>query len=164
MVVEIPGFKDHEIWRDVDDPDVVAIWSPNKRGGAGFIEPYIGTDGYERVNMRADNSKRYTLKVHRLTAKCFIPNPADLETVDHIDGDPANNRISNLRWASRSTQQRNRKSTKGYTWNKQKNKWQAKINIEGRDKHLGYFNTIAAARAAYCAAHNLLFSEACVLE
>ena len=49
------------------------------------------------------NGKRYTKSIHRLVAEAFIPNPNNLEMVDHIDQNPQNNDITNLRWCSRST-------------------------------------------------------------
>lgn len=53
-----------------------------------------------RVKLYKDNkSKTYTLA--RLVAEAFIPNPNNLDTVDHIDKDTSNNRVSNLRWLSR---------------------------------------------------------------
>jgi hypothetical protein len=38
----------------------------------------------------------------------FIPNPDNKPTIDHIDRDPLNNNISNLRWANTSEQMLNR--------------------------------------------------------
>jgi hypothetical protein len=40
------------------------------------------------------------LKVHRLVASTFIPNPNGHPWVAHNDGNPANNRVENLRWDS----------------------------------------------------------------
>lgn len=53
--------------------------------------------GYKLVNVRAcDQSVQ--IKVHRLVALCFIPNPNSLPQVNHKDENPANNRVENLEW------------------------------------------------------------------
>lgn len=38
--------------------------------------------------------------VHRLVAEAYIPNPNNLPQVDHIDNNPYNNNVENLRWVS----------------------------------------------------------------
>ena len=51
------------------------------------------------------NGKSY--QVHRLAAECFIPNPEHKPTVDHINRDSTDNRVSNLRWATMKEQVEN---------------------------------------------------------
>ena len=52
-------------------------------------------NGYYCVSI--DGKKKY---VHRLLAEVFIPNPDNKSEIDHIDGNPKNNDLSNLRWAT----------------------------------------------------------------
>ena len=58
--------------------------------------------GYRQVKY---NGKPYY--VHRLMAETFLPNPHNKPTVDHIDRNPSNNFLSNLRWATQSEQNEN---------------------------------------------------------
>ena len=69
-------------------------------------------DGYIQVNLNDDDKKRICKK-HRLIAEQFIPNPDGLPQVDHINHNRKDNRISNLRWVSASTNQFNKSSFKG---------------------------------------------------
>ncbi len=60
-------------------------------------------DGYRKVTLQIKDSggSLQQLRVHRLVALYFIPNPENLETVDHIDEQPDNNQSTNLRWMTR---------------------------------------------------------------
>ena len=57
--------------------------------------------GYIDVQLRKDNKVK-TLKLHRLVAINFLPNPNDLPVVNHKDGNKTNNHYSNLEWCTLS--------------------------------------------------------------
>lgn len=65
-----------------------------------FLKPQTNSSKYHQVRL----SNQYGVKcllVHRLVAAAFIPNPNNLETVDHIDSNKQNNSIQNLQWMTR---------------------------------------------------------------
>ena len=74
--------------------------------------------------------------------------------IDHIDGDPANNRIANLRDVSHAENGRNlkrsRANSSGVTGvhKARSNNWVAAIDVDGARHHLGTFPTFKAAAEA----------------
>lgn len=58
--------------------------------------------GYEAIVLRDVNQKKHLLKIHRLVAEAFIPNPNNLPQVNHKDGNKSNNNVSNLEWCTPS--------------------------------------------------------------
>ena len=55
--------------------------------------------GYKRVCLYK-NGKHTRVLLHRLVAKVFVQNPNNMPEIDHVDGNPLNNRSDNLRWCN----------------------------------------------------------------
>jgi hypothetical protein len=77
------------------------------------------------------------------------------EQVDHIDGNPLNNRIENLRAATNQQNSFNSKlskantsGVKGVSWINSRKKWEAKVMTSGNTVHLGRFDDIQDAENA----------------
>lgn len=65
--------------------------------------------GYnKRINMVEialyKDGKPKMMKLHRLVALAFIPNPDNKATVNHKDGDRLNNTVDNLEWSTQTEQ------------------------------------------------------------
>lgn len=71
-----------------------------------WLKPNIDKYGYYYYIVSI-NSVRATVKPHRAVAETFIPNPDGKPTVDHINCDRKDNRVSNLRWATWKEQKHN---------------------------------------------------------
>jgi hypothetical protein len=60
------------------------------------------TTGYWKIRLTDKNGLGKDHKVHRLVAAAFIPNPEGKPFINHIDGNPLNNHVSNLEWCTQS--------------------------------------------------------------
>jgi len=76
--------------------------------------------------------------------------------IDHIDGNPSNNRLDNIRECTNSenlknqaTSKRNTSGFKGVTFHKLTGKWQAGARLNGKRIHLGLFSTPEEASQVY---------------
>ena len=65
-----------------------------------MLSPYIGWGGARMVNL-SDRGCHRSMRISRLVAKAFLPNPDNLQVVLHKDGDILNDRLDNLQWVSR---------------------------------------------------------------
>ena len=64
-----------------------------------FLKPYKSTNGYLYIKIVRDK-KHHHIKIHRIVADAFIPNPYNLPQVNHKDGNKLNNNVNNLEWCS----------------------------------------------------------------
>ena len=116
----------------------------------GRATSYITHNGYKKIKV---DKKSYV--AHRL-AWLYVYNKFPNGDIDHIDGDRLNNKISNLREASRSQNLQNKKmqsnNSSGYigvSYDKKRNKWDARISVFGKQICLGLFITAEEASRAY---------------
>lgn len=86
--------------------------------------------------------------------------------IDHINGDKRDNRIANLRLATRSENMANttlpRSNTSGFkgVWYfKRTGRWMAGFRKDGKSIHLGYFDTAEEAAEAHRIAYAKAFGE-----
>ena len=120
---------------------------------AGGLDP----GGYLRIK-----HKRTTIMAHRLAWRIHFgewPN----QLIDHINGIKSDNRISNLRVASKSQNNWNRKlnknsssGVKGVSWRKNEKAWRARIHIKGKCVHNSRHETKEGAETAVINARALL--------
>ena len=118
-----------------------------------------GTKGYRLVQFNGKSEK-----AHRLIAEAFIENPNNLPQINHINHNPSDNRVENLEYCTQRYNSSNKKIhlTKlvGVGYCKRRahlpTPWVARIQIDGKQKHLGYFATEQLAHNAYLEALALL--------
>lgn len=112
-----------------------------------------GQFGYITIRL---NKRLY--QAHRLVW-LHVHGEWPLAVLDHIDGNPTNNRLENLRPATRAENNRNRTKRpgqtsrfKGVSWDRRTGKWFAQIMLGKKTFPLGFHDTEEAAYAAYCEA------------
>jgi hypothetical protein len=166
-------FKMEEIWKDI--PEYEGLYQVSNLGRVkslpkewilgrnGAIQRHSGMilkqgvvkDGYLMVVL-SKNIKRRGFYVHQLVAMAFLghkPNGFKI-IVDHINDNPADNRVENLqivtqRYNVYKTQGKYSSQYKGVYWHKERKKWLAQILIGGKRKFLGIFTDEYEAHLAY---------------
>lgn len=105
--------------------------------------------GYWRGDITIDGT-RYRYAVHRL--KYFLVHKDWPEVVDHIDGNPRNNNIKNLRGCTQSQnlhnqgiRSTNRSGHKGIKWIERLSKWHGSFNFNNKYYGVGYHDRLEDA-------------------
>jgi len=134
------------------DPDTgVFRW---RKGGPGRYYPgrIAGATNAGGYRVIAFDGER--LRAARL-AWLYMTGKWPEEHVDHINGNPADDRWANLREATRAEnlhnvglRPNNTSGVRGVSWNKRQQQWHARVNFNGTLFHCGYFDTLDEAKAA----------------
>jgi len=144
------------------DPETgIFTWKVStKKIRAGQTAGSKNREGY--INIQIQGCK---WKAHRL-ALLYVTGYMPAMQVDHINGNPMDNRLCNLREASHTenrrnagVQRNNKSGFKGVCWSKQNKGWHAQISIDGKRTSLGYFSTPESAHEAYKIAAKRLHGE-----
>lgn len=112
----VNAVREREVWRQYSDPKYPFIevsnlgrvrtkdrYVPNGGGKrlvkGQILKQYPNKDGYMIVTFSV-NGKSVSLRISRMVAITFIPNPNDYQEVNHKDCNRKNNAVSNLEWCS----------------------------------------------------------------
>jgi len=118
-----------------------------KEKAGKLVEFYTHPNGYLRV--RAGGHRG--VYAHHITW-VLTHGKMPENHIDHIDGNPRNNRIENLRDVPAKINYRNRRmysnntsGEAGVCWCKNKEMWLTSIKVNGKSKHIGYYKNIKDA-------------------
>jgi len=115
----------------------------------------LSSDGYTTVGI---NTKRYY--AHRI-AWLYVHGKFPVADLDHINGDRRDNRMINLREATRTQNNANRKyhKLKGVTKQGRHNSWMARLEHNRKRYYFGSFSTPEEAHVAYLKGAEEIFGE-----
>tara|TARA_R110002073_G_C9093991_1_gene548053 strand:+ start:48 stop:539 length:492 start_codon:yes stop_codon:yes gene_type:complete len=115
---------------------------------AGDKAGSVNGSGYVVTGIEGNKYRNH--RIIFLMHRGFLP-----DCLDHIDNNKLNNRIENLRPATLSQNQQNRRickrntsGVKGVRWNEPYNMWSASVTLNGKRKHVGHFRTVPEAEVA----------------
>lgn len=152
--IEMEGITQAIVRELFDYIDGDLYWKKSGAGRkSGALAGGIGVDGYRRIGI--NGMRYYTHRIIYIWHHAFCP-----PYLDHIDGDPLNNSINNLREATIRQNGMNRKKGKyydgkqtssiykGVVWHKRTKRWQVQIKIGDKMEYFGSFaHEIEAAKA-----------------
>ena len=148
-------------WRPVPDSNLEVSNDGRVRRDGVETVPCLDGCGYRHICV---NGMKVLL--HRLIAIAFIPNPEAKPCIDHANGDPLNNSVENLRWATHAENMRNRKAYKkasdlprGVKMSGER--FMARIGYNGERHYIGTFDTAEEASLHYEAHAVMMHGDFC---
>lgn len=157
-----PNTGHTEIWRDIPKYEgkyqisnfgrVKSVIRKNRKS-CKILKQASHSGGYKSVGLYANKVLR-AFYVHRIVAEVFLGNPKNKPEVDHIDGNPSNNAVSNLRWATTIENRNNPITVKRYRMsNRDKANWKAfdsrahsVVQLDKSDNVVRIFQSLREAR------------------
>jgi hypothetical protein len=126
--------------------DGILYWKKaNRPSFNGKEAGWVNTNGYKRVFV--DGKQHH---IHRVIYMMFYGEMP--KVIDHIDGNPLNNRIENLRGATRAEnalnsklQSRNTSGCKNVTWSKDRKKWIVYVKVNKKATYFGQYDCLELA-------------------
>jgi hypothetical protein len=156
----------HE-WLDYDAATGIFRWAKEPRPARSLLGQVAGTrrgSGHIYIGVRGFPQ----LAAHRIAWVWMHGSISDEIEIDHEDGNPSNNAISNLRLATSAQQKMNkgvqsnsRSGLKGAYYHacRKGKKWRSQIKVGQRLIFLGYFDTAREAHGAYLRAASQHFGQ-----
>ena len=152
----LPPLEELKEYFDYNPDTGIIIW---KKTTNPLIK--VGAEaGHERVKTKnlayREIKFNYTqYKAHRLAYYMYHGIDPRNNDIDHEDRNGLNNKINNLRLATRSDNSKNRSMAEnntsgvtGVTWDKKRGRWRAQLKLNGKHKFLGYYLNIQDAEQA----------------
>ena len=138
---------------------------------SGKILEAYNRNGYKYINLKSKISKKKEgFLIHRIVLVNFLfnENPEVRCCVDHINGLKDDNRLENLRYASKIENGQNAKlkitnktSCKGVSYDKERKKFLAAIVYNKKKIYIGRYELLEDAKKARCKKARELFGEFC---
>lgn len=140
----------------------VFVWLNDMRNGskAGEVAGGLSLGGY--IYIRIDQA---AYRAHRL-AWLYVYGRFPADIIDHANGIKTDNRIGNLREANQSQNMQNKRASKnsktgvkGVCLCSQTGRFQVKIRVDGKYKHIGRYDTVDEGAKAYANAAKKYFGQ-----
>ncbi len=92
----IPNYSKYEC----SDKGLIKTFNWKGSGQTRIMKPALDVSGYLRTMLIRDDGVTHTIKVHRIIAQTFIPNPENKPETNHKNGIKTDNRVDNLEWVT----------------------------------------------------------------
>jgi hypothetical protein len=144
IIIKSPKFGEHRALIDLDDVEKCKEYTWTLNYVKALNDFYVFTTKPLQKKIQCGNTRQEHIKLHR-----FITNCPEDKVVDHINHNCLDNRKENLKVCTQFENIKNNKNNKsGYSgvfWDKDRQKWQVRINYQYKGIFLGRYDKIEDA-------------------